>query len=99
MEILKGFQREWMDIGHVPMKEKDKLNNQFREAINKRLDELKISAREIETLQYRSRVEQMKKGSGGGKSLGKERSFLQSKISQLKSDINTWENNLGFLAN
>ena len=26
LEILKGFQREWMEIGHVPIKEKEKID-------------------------------------------------------------------------
>ena len=44
LEILKGFQHEWVAIGHDPIKSKDSIQNEFRETINKQYDKLKISS-------------------------------------------------------
>jgi hypothetical protein len=98
LEALKNFQRVWMEIGHVPINQKDKLQNDFRTAINNLLDRLKISSVEASTLNYKSRVESMKASPDANKAIFRERAFLEGKISKLQSDINLWENNIGFLA-
>ena len=98
LEILKGFQREWTEIGHVPIKEKDKLQNTFREAINEHLDELKISSAEIKTADYISRMESLKDNVHSDNFIRKEINFLTNKIKKLRDDIILWENNVGFLA-
>jgi len=98
LETLKEFQREWMEIGHVPIREKDKLQNQFREVINKRLDTLKISSVEINTLNYKTRIESIQESPGANRVISKERNIVYTKINKLKDDIHLWENNIGFLA-
>jgi hypothetical protein len=99
LNLLKNFQREWTDIGHIPFKEKDKLHNEFRAIINERLDQLKISEVEISALTYQSRVESIKNDPQAKRLMSREREVLVGKINQLKEDINLWENNIGFLAN
>jgi len=96
---LKEFQRQWTEIGFVPFKEKDRLQTDFRNAVNKRLDELNISSNEISLSNYRSKIEVVKEAPDGNKSLSRERTFIQTKISKLREDVNVWENNIGFLAN
>ncbi len=95
---LKDFQRQWTDIGFVPFKEKDRLQNEFRSAVDKQLDKLNISSTEISIENYKSKMEVLKGSRDGNKSLGRERNFIQGKITQLRDDINVWENNIGFLA-
>lgn len=95
---LKEFQREWTEIGFVPFKEKDRLQNAFRAAVNKQLDKLNISNSEITIENYKSKMEVLKGSPEGNKSLGRERNFIMGKISSLRDDINIWENNIGFLA-
>jgi len=98
LEVLKGFQREWMEIGHVPMKDKDALYNEFREVVNMRFDDLKISTVEQNTLQYKSKIDNIKSGSDSKTIIYKEREFLSGKLNKLKEDINLWENNIGFFS-
>ncbi|MCX6235802.1 MAG: DUF349 domain-containing protein [Bacteroidetes bacterium] len=98
LRIIKEMQREWMDIGHVPMKDKDRLQNEFRSAINKQLDKLKINAVEISALNYKSRYESLRNAPDSQHMLSKERNILINKITRLKEDIGLWENNIGFLA-
>ena len=99
LEVLKGFQREWTEIGHIPIKEKDKLQNEFRSVINDHFDKLKINPVELSTLSYQSHIETIKHDPQSRRLLGKEREILSGKISKMKEDINLWENNIGFLAN
>ncbi len=98
LNILKEFQREWTGIGHVPMKDKDRLQSEFRKAINKKLDELKISQTEIQTMNYKQRFENLDNNPDKRRILNNERHFLVNKRKKLEDEINLWENNLGFLA-
>ena len=98
LEILKGFQREWTGIGHVPIKEKDKIQNEFRKVIDEKLDKLNISSVEIKTAGYAEKVENLKDSPDSQRSIRKEMGFLNGKINNIKEDINLWENNIGFLA-
>ena len=99
LEALKNFQREWTEIGHIPIKEKDRLQNEFRTLINEHLDRLKISEVEISTISYQNRIETLKHDPSNKRFLLKEKDLLAGKISKMKEDINLWENNIGFLAN
>ena len=99
LELLKNMQREWTEIGHIPIKEKDRIQNEFRAIISDHLDSLKISEVEISTLNYQNRVESLKQDPQARRLMGRERDFLIGKIAKLRDDINLWENNIGFLAN
>ncbi|MDP4282002.1 MAG: DUF349 domain-containing protein [Bacteroidota bacterium] len=99
LDVLKNFQREWTEIGHIPIKEKDRLQNEFRTIINDHLDRLKISEVEISTLNYQTRVDSMKTDPQSRRLINREKEILFGKITKLKEDINLWENNIGFLAN
>lgn len=98
LSVLKNFQRQWTEIGHVPFKEKDRLQNEFRNAINKQLDNLNISSSEMTLANYKSKMEVIKDTPEGNRQLGKERNFIQNKLNKLREDIMLWENNIGFLA-
>ena len=98
MEILKGFQREWVEIGHVPLKEKENLQNEFKTAVNKQFEKLKISSFNKNVFEYQSRIDSIKDSKEGEKFIFREKSFIQSNIQKIKGDINLWENNIGFLA-
>jgi hypothetical protein len=99
LNILKNFQREWTEIGHIPIKEKDRLQNEFRGLINEYLDKLKISEVEMTALSYQNHLESLKNDPQSKRLIGKERETLSGKILKMKEDINLWENNIGFLAN
>ncbi len=98
LEILKDFQRQWTEIGFVPFKEKDRLQNTFRNAINQKLDQLNISNSEMSLAHYSSRLDVMKNTPDGNRQMQREQIFLQNKIQKLREDIMLWENNIGFLA-
>ena len=99
LTVLKEIQREWMDIGHVPIKDKERLQNEFRAAMNKHYDKLKIDASELQTMNYRSRMENIKEQPDANRIITKERASLQNRIAALQEEIKLWENNIGFFAN
>ena len=98
LAAIKEFQRQWVEIGHVPIAEKDALQKEFRDTINAHFEKLKISVRESQEAVYRDRLRNVA-GSDKSKFVSEEKRELQDKIQKLKADLILWENNLGFLAN
>jgi hypothetical protein len=98
LENLKNFQREWTEIGHIPIKEKDRIQNEFRTIVNEHLDRLKISEVEIVTVNFQNKFENLKNDPQSRRLIGREKEILIAKIGKHKEDINLWENNIGFLA-
>lgn len=99
LEALRGFQRRWMEIGHVPIKMKDQLQGQYRKAIDALFDKMKITEVEMNTTEYRGMVEGMKDEPESQDRIRRERFGLTNKIAKLRDEINLWENNIGFFAN
>lgn len=97
LKVIKDFQRQWMEIGYVPMGEKERLQKEFRGVIDAHFEKLKISAIEAEENNYRSRLSNV--GGDVKRFINSERDELTTKIEKLKGDIALWENNLGFLSN
>ncbi len=98
LNILKDFQRQWMEIGHVPIKEKDKLQNEFRKLVNEHFDKLNISRQAKSAMGFKSKIESLKNSPNAGNIIYKERNFLINRINSLQNDIKLWENNIGFFA-
>ena len=56
LDALKGFQRKWMDIGHVPFKDKDRVQQDYRSAIDALIDKMEINKGELTRAGYEERV-------------------------------------------
>ena len=92
---LKEWIAEWNEIGHVPFKEKDKVYKAFHEAVDAQFDRLKVDQRDRRMKSYRNNVSEMA-GKGKGK-LYFERDRLMRTYERMKNDLQTYENNIGFL--
>ncbi len=99
MEAIKGFQREWMAIGYVPMKYKDSTQNEYRKLIDGLFDKMKATENEISTAEYRNMVEGLKDDPESRDKVRKERNILTNKITKLREEIIVLENNIGFFSN
>ena len=99
MEVIKGFQREWMAIGYVPMKYKDSIQDEYRKSIDAMFDKMKMTQNEISTAEYRSMVEGMKDDPESRDKVRRERNVLTNKITKLREEIIVLENNIGFFSN
>ena len=96
LNAIKDFQRRWAEVGHVPMKEKDRIQKEYRTLLDGIFQQLQISAREADENAFRERVRSHSFSNG---SLDSEKDRLLSQIEKMNSDLKLWENNLGFLAN
>ena len=98
LQTLHALLKEWNTIGHIPYKEKDKVYKLYREAADKQFDRLKVSQNDRRMQDFRSNLSEM--GSGKGKSNNRiysERDKLIRIMERIKSELQTYENNMGFL--
>jgi len=97
-EALKKFQEEFTEIGFVPYKMKDKIQNDFREELNKQFDKLKVDDDEKKLLKFQNRLETLQHKPKSFSKIKHERDKLFNKIKKLESNITLWDNNIGFFS-
>jgi hypothetical protein len=98
LSLLKTFATEFNEIGHVPMKEKDRIFNAYKEALDGHYKKLKLEGAEQEKMLFQARLETLKGDPNSDRAMAREKYDLNEKINRLKSDILQFENNLGFFA-
>lgn len=97
-ELLQDFQRRWSDIGFVPIKEKDRVNQEFRNLINQKFDHLNVDEADKNLHKFHNKLENWRSADQFGDKIGQERNKIMLKLKQLENDIIVWENNIGFFA-
>lgn len=98
LATLKEYMAEWNTIGHVPFKEKDKVYKEFREAVDKQFDRLKVDQNDRRMQSYRSNLSDIHGGERGKGKLYGERERLMRMYDRMKNELQTYENNIGFLS-
>ena len=98
MEAIKALQKRWIEIGHVPMKHKDAINSEYRQAIDALFDRMRATQNELSANEFREMMEVMKEDPEGGDKLRRERTVLMNKIQKLRDEIAVLENNIGFFS-
>lgn len=88
---IRSLMKEWNNIGHVPFKDKDKIYKQYRAIVDELFDKMNLSATEKKLNSFKSSINH-KEGN-----LLREREKLVRTYDNLKAEIKTYENNLGFL--
>ena len=99
LKILREFQRKWTEIGHVPIREKDEIQNRFRTAINKHFDTLKVDSSKRESINFRSKIANLTENQRGLSKVRQEREKYMIKLKKLENDLTLLDNNIGFFAN
>jgi len=99
LNALKDLQRQWMEIGHVPFKEKDKVQQQYRKAVNQLIEKMDIDKEELTKTGYESKIEMLKEDPDSNWKIKKEKNHLVNKVNKIKDDVALWENNIGFFSN
>ena len=94
-ETIKQLIEEYNAIGHVPFNEKDKVYAHFHDTVDKLYKELNISVASQKLDDFRSNLKNLAKK--GADVVDNERGKLMRRYEALKSEIQTYENNLGFL--
>ncbi|WP_459188529.1 DUF349 domain-containing protein [Parabacteroides sp. APC149_11_2_Y6] len=95
---LKGYMAEWNAIGHVPFKEKDKIYKEYHEAVDAQFDRLKVDMNDRKMQTYRSSLNDMGNSERGKGKLYGEREKLMRMYERMKNELQTYENNIGFLS-
>lgn len=98
LRIINEYQRQWMETGHVPIKQKDKIQADYRNTIDEQFEKLGISKKAKSTMSFRTKIENIKNTPNADHIIYKERTFIINKISTLQNDIKVLENNIGFFA-
>ena len=94
-EKVQQLVDEYQKVGHVPFKEKDKLYAEYHAVLDKLYKDLNISIARRRLDSFKSNLKQM--ADKGANALDNERARLMRRYEALKQEIQTYENNLGFL--
>ena len=94
-ERVQKLVEEYQAVGHVPFKEKDKLYEEYHAVLDKLYKDLNISVAKRRLSKFKDNLRQV--AERGDNALDNERARLMRQYEQLKSEVQTYENNLGFL--
>ncbi len=94
-EKVQKLVEQYQAIGHVPFKEKDKLYEEYHAVLDKLYKDLNISVAKRRLSKFKDNLKQV--AERGGDALDNERARLMRQYEQLKQEVQTYENNLGFL--
>ncbi len=96
-EDIKEFQRQWSEVGFVPIRQKEAIARQYKDIVDAMFSAIRGGEQQRSMEKFRGRVASLKTaGSGAAPRLRHERERLYNKVKQLESDIATLENNIGF---
>ena len=90
-EAIKQLSKEWNVIGHVPFKEKDRIYKQYHALVDSLYNKLNISASQKKLKNFKSNINNKENN------IYRERERLVRAYENMKNEIQTYENNLGFL--
>lgn len=94
-EKVRNLVDEYNAIGHVPFKEKDKLYKEYHDILDKLYKELNISTARRRLDKFRNNLKNV--AEKGVDALDNERARMMRRYESLKQEIQTYENNIGFL--
>lgn len=86
VQAVRELQQKWAEIGHVPFKDKDKLQAQYKEVTDFFYEKLDMKGQRRRVENIKERVNKIT-----------DSNTLQRKLERLQNDLKTYENNLGFL--
>ena len=95
-ETVQQLVAEYQAIGHVPFREKDKLYAEYHAVLDKLYKELNISVAKRRLNNFKQNLKQV--AERGENALDTERARLFRQYEAMKQEIQTYENNLGFLS-
>ena len=93
---IKEYQRRWSEIGFVPIRHKNSLQKQYKEALDRMFAVVRSADRAQQMNKFKNKVSSMR--DSGGKGLRNEREKLYNRVKQLEQEILTLENNIGFFS-
>jgi hypothetical protein len=95
-EKVQKLVEEYQSIGHVPFREKDKLYGEYHAVLDKLYKELNVNVAKRRLNNFKQNLKQV--AERGENALENERARLFRQYEAMKQEIQTYENNLGFLS-
>lgn len=96
-ELMRELMKEWATIGHVPIKEKDKIRKQYTKCIDQLFKRFNVHVSQKRLNNYKTSISNYSEERGGSNALYGEREKLQRTRDNIKNELKTYENNIGFL--
>ena len=94
-EKVQQLVEEYQAVGHVPFKEKDKVYEEYHSVLDKLYKDLNISVAKRRLSKFKDNLKQV--AERGENALDNERARLMRQYEAIKQEVQTYENNLGFL--
>ncbi len=98
LNIIKQFQKDWVEIGHVPENKRISIQEQYRKAISNAFNSLKVDDKKKENIKFKMRIEDIMQQQNAQDKLHYERETLVKKLNQIEAELKTSENNIGFFS-
>ena len=98
LSILRELMDEWYQVGHVPYKMKDKAYREFYDATEAQYDRLKIDKADRKLESFKTNLSDMVKSDNAKSQIFREREKLMRQYERMKTELQTYENNIGFLS-
>ncbi len=98
LPVLRGLMDEWYSIGHVPFKAKDRAYKEFYDATEAQFDRLNIDKNDRKLDNFKSNISDIAKSDNAKGQLLRERERLMRQYERMKVELQTYENNIGFLS-
>ena len=95
IEQVRTLMKEWNAVGFVPFKDKDKVYKQYHALVDKLFERYNISQSDKKLSSFKNTISNIQEGSP--QALYREREKLMRAYDNMKSELQTYENNLGFL--
>lgn len=95
-KAVRELMAQWQSVGFVPFKEKDKIYREYQDALDKQFSRLNMNETRNRLDSFQSTVQQMASDQSQNK-LYRERERLMRSYEQKKNELQTYENNMGFL--
>ena len=93
---LKELQRRWAETGFVPIRQKEAIQNEWRQLVDAAFAKLRGNEKEHRMERFKGKISSL--AEGGDRRLRYERERLYNKMKQLEADIALLENNIGFFS-
>ena len=95
-QMVHELQAEWANVGFVPIRDKDKIYKQYREVVDTLYKKLNLSQAERRLSSFRTTLKVS--AEAGANTLARERDRLARAYEIMKGELQTYENNIGFLS-
>jgi hypothetical protein len=95
-EQLKAFTHEWNTAGHVPIRDKKRMNDAFYNRLDELYEQMHVDKHEKAMMQFRSKIDRLAASENGFDLLRKESDHLKKMSDEITLRMRTYDNNLGF---